>query len=411
MARFLTRERFGYAQLFAAALLLAFLAQASWLVYNQIKGDDFFSAVEQVRLTAGWRQLHGDGIAGDPYPDPAGSLPEQMQADAQGFDTQHSPLLPLATAAPLLLLPHNVLDAGFSPDARWLARAPFLACGVFLGASLWYVARRLCGTLGGLVTLTLYCFSPALIQASAAWHIDPDNVAAFGSFGTIFTAIAVAHTLYAPREVILWNWRRILLLGVAIAIAVGAQFPMILVVPLALLLMLYVAPVRLGAAVVIWCAGCVVALLLLFLLYSLHPHAFYAGVQHASFGGVALSGFTQAHAYRNVMIQLLRGCPALVFLLPAAVAAYLLRPRSRYFGNTAPAIVAVIFIVSGVARPEPAGTGFLLSSLPFLLLFVSGVIADLIETPYRVFVLSCVAGLLCASIAWSIFTLSHVPAG
>lgn len=411
MSRILARERFGAPQLLVGALLLVFLAQASWLIHQQIEGDHFVSAAEQTRLAAGWRQLHGKVIAGDPYPDPSGSLPEEMQVDAAGFDTQRSPLLSLATAAPLLLLPRNVLDAGFSPEARWLARAPFLVCGVLLGASLWYVARRLCGNLGGFVALTLYCFSPGLIQSSAAWHVEPNIVVAWGSFGVIFTAIAVAHTLYAPRDVVLWNWRRILLLGIAMAIAVGTQFSMILVIPLALLLMLYVAPVRREAGLVIWCAGCLVAFWLLFALYFFHGRELYMGLQHASFGGIIWSRFTSLRAYEFGMMQLLRGCPGLIFLLPTALATYMLRRKSRYFGNTAPAIIALIFIAIGVGRPEPEAIGFLLSSLSFVLLFVSGVVADLMETSYRPFVISCVTGLLCAYIAWDIFTLAQVPPG
>ena len=147
-----------------------------------------------------------------------------------GYDPERSPLLYLLTAAPLLAWPHD-LTADSAPYWRWLPRLPFVACGVFLGASLWYVARRLCGNTGGFVALTFYCFSPSLIQASALWHTEPEIAAAWGAFGTIFTAIAVAHTLYAPREVVLWNWRRILLLGVSLAIAVGSQFSMIIVAP------------------------------------------------------------------------------------------------------------------------------------------------------------------------------------
>ena len=99
-----------------------------------------------------------------------------------------------------------------------------------------------------------------MIQASAVWHTEPEILAAWGSFGAIFTAIAVAHTLYAPREVVLWNWRRIVLLGVSLAIAVGSQFSMIVVVPLALAFLLYLAPIRRGAALTIWTAACLVAL-------------------------------------------------------------------------------------------------------------------------------------------------------
>ena len=80
--------------------------------------------------------------------------------------------------------------------------------------------------------------------------------AAWGAFGAIFTAIAVAHTLYAPREVVLWNWRRIMLLGLSLALAVGSQFSLIVVVPVALAFMLYLAPTRRMAALAIWAVAC-----------------------------------------------------------------------------------------------------------------------------------------------------------
>src|SRR3954470_21103018 len=159
--------------------------------------------------------------------------------------------------------PHD-LDWDTAAYWRWLPQIPFLACGLFLGASLWYVARRLCGNAGGFVALTFYCFSPSLLQATAAWHTEPEIVATWGAFGTIFTSIAVAHTLYAPREVVLWNWRRIVLLGVSLTLAVGSQFGLAIVIPVLLGFMLYLAPDRKRAAVVILASACLIALLLLF---------------------------------------------------------------------------------------------------------------------------------------------------
>src|SRR6202043_4250725 len=135
-----------------------------------------------------------------------------------------------------------------SSDARpfhywgWLARAPYLTFGVLLGASLWYVARRLYGNAGGYIALALYCFSPLILRSSTLYLAPPEMGAAWGTFGTIFTAIAVAHTLYAPREVVIWNWRRILLLGLSLALAIGSQFSLIILLPLALGFMLYLAP-------------------------------------------------------------------------------------------------------------------------------------------------------------------------
>jgi len=410
MTRLFTRERFGRPQFLAGALLLAFLAQAIWLVRSELRSSDGPSAPEQARIAAGWRQFHGGGIAGAPFPDPPGSLPVEISQNG-AFDTQHSPLLSLVTAAPFLAWPQRLLNQEFSPYWRWLPRLPFLACGMALGASLWYVARRLCGNSGGFLALTLYCFSPSMIQASAVWHTEPEILAAWGTFGAIFTAIAVAHTLYAPREVVLWNWRRIVLLGVSLAIAVGSQFSMIVVVPLALGFLLYLAPIRRGAALTIWVAACFVALAIFFATYFFHPHAFSEAMRHASFWGATWRSFTLFGVYRQVGLQILRACPAFALLLPVAITTYLVWPRTRYFGSTAPGLVALLLIGLGMAHPSVAGAGFLLASIPFLLIFVSGVLADLMETPFRQLVTACVCGLLAAYILWSLLALAHIPRG
>ena len=81
-----------------------------------------------------------------------------------------------------------------------------------------------------------------------------------GAFGTVFTAIAVAHTLYAPREVVFWNWRRILLLGLSLALTVGNQFSLALLAMVILPIMLWVAPVRPRAVLAIWTTAIAVGL-------------------------------------------------------------------------------------------------------------------------------------------------------
>jgi hypothetical protein len=406
MPPFFTRERFGRPQFLAGALLLAFVAQALWLIHSEMTASEFPGTLERARIIAGSRQLQAIDIAGAPYPEPP-PLPAEISHDAQGFDPQHSPLLPLVTAAPLLVVPRSLLNSTW----RWLPRIPFLAFGAFLGASLWYVARRLCGNAGGFLALTLYCFSPAVIQASAVWHTEPEILAAWGSFGAIFTAVAVAHTLYAPREVVLWNWRRIVLLGISLAIAVGSQFSMIIVVPVALALMLYVAPVRRAAAFVIWTAASLVALALLFATYFFHPHIFLEAMRHASFWGATWRSFTVLAVYREVAREILRACPALALLLPVAIATYIAWPRSRYFGNTAPGLIALLFIALGMAHPDQAGAGFLIASIPFLLIFVSGTIADLMETQYSQLIKAAVWALVAADILWTLQKLAQVPKG
>jgi hypothetical protein len=415
MPPFFTRGRFGRPQFLASALLLAFLIQTIFLVCAELRepdpaGEHGFGAAEQVRIAAGRRQLHGGPIAGAPYPDVTGSLPADISQNA-GFDSEHSPLLPLASAAPLFAAPPKLLNPESYTRWRWLTRIPFVACGLFFGASLWHVSRRLCGNSGGLLALTFYCFSPSMIQASAVWHTEPEIVAAWGSFGAIFTAIAVAHTLYAPREVVLWNWRRIVLLAVSIAIAVGSQFSMIVVVPLAFAFLLYLAPIRRGAALVIGVSATLLAALLLFALYFFHPHTFLQAMRHASFWGATPHTFAILAVYRYTAQEILRACPALIILLPMSIAVYVSSPRSRYFGNTAPALVGVLFVALGMAHPHQAGAGFFLASIPFLLIFVCGIVADLAETPYRPLVTAAVWALAAANVLWSFLALVRVPIG
>jgi len=409
MRPYFTRERFGRPQFLAGLLLLCFLAQAAWLVHAELRPAHEPDGSEALRIGEGWKQWHGRGIAGAPFLE-AGIAPDPFRSDDSGFDTEHSPLLYVASAAPLLGWPRD-FDGDSAAYWRWLLRIPFLACGVFLGASLWYVARPLCGNTGGFVALTLYCFSPSFIQASAVWHTEPEIVAVWGAFGTIFTAIAVAHTLYAPREVVLWNWRRIVLLGVALAIAVGSQFSLIVLVPMALGFLLYVAPVRRQAGLVIWIAACVVGFMLLFAVYFFHPHAFAESMRHATFWGATWRGFTVLGVYKQVAVQIERACPALALGIPVALVTYAAWRRTRYFGNTAPLLVAVLFVLLGMAHPHIAGAGFLLAAIPFLFIFVSGVLADLLETCYRALVMACVVGMMAAYVIWSVLNLAQVPQG
>jgi hypothetical protein len=411
MRPFFTRERFRGPQFLAASLLLAFFAQAVWLVHAELSPSQSMDAEEAIRIGEGVKQWRGHGTAGAPLTDPSDNpVVHLFRSDENGFDTEHSPFLSLVSAAPLLLWPRE-LNADSAVYWRWLAKLPFLACGLFLGASLWYVARRLCGNTGGLIALALYCFSPTFIQASAAWHTEPEIFAAWGAFGTIFTSIAVAHTLYAPREVILWNWRRIVLLAISMAIAVGAQFSLVIVAPMALGFLLYVAPVRRGAATIIWAAACIVGLVLFAGIYFFHFNSFRESVAHAAFWRFSLNGFTIARVYGEVAKQIVRAFVVFSVILPVPVATYFLWPRARYFGNTAPLLVGILFIIFSIGHPHTAGAGFLLSSIPFLFIFTSGVVADLLETSYRPVFLAAAWALLITNAAMTLIFLARVPRG
>ena len=238
MARFFTRERFGQPQVLAALLLLGFLGQCFWLLIRGRQPLDVDSS-EIFRVQEGLRQWRGESIAGTPSIERLEGLsspPAEVEAN-QGYDPNHSPLWYLLASSALVHC-QSGSQLNSIRDWGWLARLPYITFGVLLGASLWYVARRLYGNAGGYISLGLYCFSPVMIRNSTLWFAQPEIGAAWGTFGAIFTAIAVAHTLYAPREVVLWNWRRILLLGLSLALAIGCQFSLIILVPIALVFML-----------------------------------------------------------------------------------------------------------------------------------------------------------------------------
>jgi hypothetical protein len=180
---------------------------------------------------------------------------------------------------------------------------------------------------------------------------------------------------------------------------------------MALGFLLYVAPVRRQAGVVIWTAACVVGLVLLFAIYFFHAHAFAQSMRHAASWGATWRGFAVLGVYKQVALQVWRASPAAAMWLPVAVVTYTVWPRTRYFGNTAPLLVAVLFLGLGMAHPHVAGAGFLLAAIPFLFIFVSGVLADLLETSYRPLVMACIVGMMAAYVVWSVVNLAQVPRG
>jgi hypothetical protein len=415
MGRFFTRERFGRPQFWAVLLLLVFLAQCLWLVNRSFRfGPD---ASETFRIHVGLAQWRGRSLAGvlpgaqpsAPNADPAG-----WRGNPAAADPNHSALWYLVAAAPLLLCREPQCLA--TPEGGWLAHLPYLVFGTLLGASLWYVSRRLYGNAGGYVALALYCFSPGIIRASACWFAEPEIGAAWGAFGAIWTAVAVAHTLYAPREVVLWNWRRTLLLGLSFALAIGSQYSLMIVTVLSLAFMLYLAPGRRGAAVVIWAAACSIGLVILLASYCFHPGAFLESMGKASFFRISffrtlLFAYARPWIYRRVLAGIVQSSPALMVAVPAAVIVYIAWDRTRYFGNSVPLLVALLFLALGVGMPQYPGSGFQLLSLPFLFIFVAGIAADLLETAHRNLVRACICALLVSNGLWEVWELLRAGRG
>lgn len=398
MSGFPASERFGKPQIVAGLLLLVFIAECVWLVAHQ--PPSAISEEELARAQQGVAQWHGRGIASTPT---AGSA-EWLRFRREAYDPDHSPLWYLIGSAPVALL-----DAG--PDSGawpWLTRLQYVLFGSLLGASVWYVSRRLYGNAGGYIALALYCFSPSVIRASALWFSQPNIAAVWGTFGSVFTAIAVSHTLYAPREVVLWNWRRIVLLGISLGLAIGSQYSLVIILPILLFFMLYLAPARRAAAAVILASSCLIALIILFAGYFFHPRLFWQGLTHARVLDASGYALTMAGAYVQVIREVIAGGPVLALLVPGALVTYVVWRRSRYFGNTAPLVVAVLFLALRVVSPHHLESVFTLGGIIFAFVFVAGVVADLLETKARDLVLSVVSGLVAANGLWNLIGLARI---
>ena len=358
----------GLPQLAALALLLLFLAQCLW----------FMAHVPITQMESSYIE---DGLL---------HVERLLNAGTE----YRSPLIPLLAG-----IPARVIDSqgNFShlSQYRFVIRLPFLMAGLLLGASLWYVARRLYGNFGGFIALGLYCFSPMVITRSS--QVQPDIVGAWGAFGLVFTAIAAAHTLYAQRDSVLWNWKRILLMGISIALCVGSQWSLWIVLLPAFGFLLWVGHSRPAAAVLIFAIACAIGAVLLWGVEGFRPGVFAAALRGANwleFSPAQISGKSVLTLCGLFFLQ--NGLGTLILLLFSLVT-FAAWKRTRYFGNAGPLITALLLIVAGLTMQHFAGMLFLFVSLPFLVLFMAGVSADLLETRYAVFANAIIVGALVAN--------------
>ncbi|MGC9158330.1 MAG: hypothetical protein ACP5FH_05015 [Terracidiphilus sp.] len=239
----------------------------------------------------------------------------------------------------------------------------FLGAGCLLGGSLWWVARRLYGNLGGYAALAFYCFSLPVLGAAARCNLE--LLAGLGIYGGVYTAIGVAHALQGPAA----RWRpRILLLMAGFAVAAAAQMAALPVALAAgLLAMLWVAEGRRQRALLVFLLAVAGALGAIFAACGFSPGAFAAFLRPA----ITLPRISLDPAWRLFSAPANAG---LTLALPAALGFYLAMRRSRYFGNTVPLLAAAGLLL---LAPRPAAG---LLALPFLLTFLGGVFADVCES-------------------------------
>lgn len=349
-------QRFGKPQVYALLLLAVMLAQGAFLA-------------SRVPLsTTELSYIHGGDSEVGMLESADGAIPALPQLQS-----------PLVRFLASLSVPAAMPPDADSPFWRVMMRVPFLFVGALLGASLWYVSRRLYGNAAGYTALVLFVFSaPILLRACT---VAPDIIAAWGTFGCVFTGIAVAHTLYAPREVVLWNWRRILLLGISIGVATAAAFSTFVAIPIALAFMFYLVPHRRRAALIILSAASGVGGLVLLSAF------------HFDFGRLRpflRSGFLTATTTlftKGVGMALasflVNNGPAFTLLFGLAVVTYMGWRKTRFFGTTAPLLTALLLVALAVTAGHRNVMVLLTTALPFLCVFMAGVTADLLEIRNR----------------------------
>jgi hypothetical protein len=336
--------RIGRPQIFAGLMLLGFLAQCLWLAGSRPLSDteiQYITSKNSPELRPVYR-------ANSPFTVWVAAGMQQVIAAVRS------------------MAPGSLREALVIPRP-WLIRAPFAVFGIWLGGALWWVARRLFDDAGGYMALVLYCSSPAMVMISS--NVGPEILLAWSTFGLIYTAIGVAHTLYAPPR----KWiPRVVILGLAIGFALSTALWSVTLVVTALAFMLYLAPGRRRAALAVMLGASLVALVVAgYLIWWagaspenlhswLHPQLTPEWMLHFWFvleDGYIITGF-----------------------LIAALVVYASWPRARYFGNTAPLLTAFVAVLVFALIPSIHVWETTLG-LSFIFVFIGGVASDLLETP------------------------------
>jgi hypothetical protein len=97
----------------------------------------------------------------------------------------------------------------------------------------------------------------------------------------------------------------------------------------------------------------------------------------------------------------------LLILTAVTLVAFIVWKRTRFFGTAAPLIVSILLFSLGLRMHFSSFTFFLLA-LPFLILFMAGVSADLLESRYAVVANAVVVGVLIANVMIDVYGLLNL---
>ena len=252
---------------------------------------------------------------------------------------------------------------------KYLLRVPFALFAIWLGGGLWWVTRRLFGNEGGALALALYVFCPAVVR----YATTPNNeiLAMWGLYGLVYTAMGVAHALQGPRR----KWKpRIILLTVSLGLTAAAHLLAALIGFFAgTVFLFYLAERRrayVSQIIIVAAAG---ALVILFACF---------GFRLQPFTYVFTGGAARFWLSLDSMLTLFRNPANFSITVAAAVSllVFATERRSRYFGNSTP---LVMFVLIAVLYTTQVFTSPWFWALPFLLTFVGGVFADVLESRQR----------------------------
>jgi len=196
-------------------------------------------------------------------------------------------------------------------------------------------------------------------------------LATWGLFGLIYTAIGVAHTLYAPPR----KWRpRIALLGLAIGLTAAANLSAAVAgLALAIAFMLYLAPGRRLASGIILTISSAIGVAVFLGCFGLNTNDvsaadLLANAEYFKFTGSRLLALTAVPGGLLEMVAFL-----------SCLLVFALWTRARYFGNWSALIPALL--LPWWPGQFSAGSS-IIWTLPFAFVFIGGMYADLLETSF-----------------------------
>jgi hypothetical protein len=371
----LPRIKIGRPQQLAGLLLFLFFAECLWVVsHQQLSQQDYRYAEcgremwERPSPLAGYfttcGNLNGDGT----FAYRVVGLPLTLQRMAMlGADKLRKPQNRLYAEGTLHGSTWEARHELFS--VKYLLHLPFIFFAVWLGGGLWWVARRLFGNEGGFFALGLYCFCPTIVR----YAVMPNNdvLAMWGLYGLVYAAMGVAHAMQGPRQ----KWKpRIVLLTIALGLTAAAHLLAAMIgFVMATFWMLYLAERRRSYVMQIMVYSAIGALAILFAFFAFRPAPFsYVFTGGGARFWFALDGAT--HFFLNPANGPIAVATLVALLLYSAVR------RCRYFGNTAPLVMA--FLLFPLVTTQTVSQPWLWA-LPFLFTFVGGVFADALETRQR----------------------------